>query len=147
MGPVKIISHARKWLSILLACFAFNSCSHAKTMSRDELRSSILAAVSLASETEVFIDQLEEGRVTDAFAQGHLNYLSNEVMRSANELRQARTESQLGDALLTSRMETDSLAKTLSDLKAKASDAESLTATRNKVARIAGILLSTAQEL
>ena len=54
--------------------------------SREELHSDFLAAISLASETELFIDQLQEGRGTLTFAEGHLAYLHKEAVRSAGAL-------------------------------------------------------------
>jgi hypothetical protein len=49
----------------------------------------LISAISLASETELFIDQLLEGRATPTFAQGHLDYLRHEATRAADALQEA----------------------------------------------------------
>ena len=90
--------HVRKCILILFVGLALVSCSRPKIISRDELRSDLLAAISLASETELFINQLQEGRATPEFAAGHLEYLRKDASRFANELRQARTDERIADS-------------------------------------------------
>jgi hypothetical protein len=85
------------------------SCSHTKTISREERRSDLLAAISLASETELFIDQLQEGRVTQTFAEVHIAYLHREASRSADRLRQAPADERMTGAIEKSRAHLDSL--------------------------------------
>jgi hypothetical protein len=65
----------RKPILILLICLILASCSWPKTAPRKELRSDLISAISLASETELFIGQLLEGRATPLFAQSHLEHL------------------------------------------------------------------------
>ena len=73
------MSQSRKCILIMVLGLALVSCSGPKTISRDELRSDLLAAISLASETQLFINQLQDERVAPAFAKGHLGYLSKDL--------------------------------------------------------------------
>ena len=74
----------RKPILILLICLILASCSRPKTVPRKELRSDLISAISLASETELFLGQLLEGRATPLFAQSHLEHLHQEATRAAD---------------------------------------------------------------
>jgi hypothetical protein len=130
------VSRNRKCILILLFSLTLISCSRPKTISREELHSDLLAAISLASETELFINQLQDGRATSAFAEGHLAYLHQEASRSANELRRARADEPMAGALENGRTQLDSLSTMLADLKAKSDNKESLSASRQQAAKI-----------
>jgi hypothetical protein len=123
------------------------SCFRSKTISRDELRSDLLAAISLASETELFIDKLQQGRATPAFAKGHLAYVYNEASRSSDDLRQARASERMVDALESGLAQLDSLTTMLAGLQGKTGDKESLSAARQEAARIRMVLTRTKDEL
>ncbi len=66
----------------LIAVLVFVSAASAKTKTAQELRSHLLAALSLASETELFIGQIEEGRILQQFRMGHADYLRQEARRN-----------------------------------------------------------------
>jgi hypothetical protein len=138
---------SRKYILTLFVSLALVSCSRPKTISRDELRSDLLAAVSLASETELFIEQLQEGRATPAFAASHLDYLHKEASRSTDELRQAHADERMAGALENDHAQLDSLAMMLADLKEKSVDKESLSAARQQAAKIRMILEHAKSEL
>jgi hypothetical protein len=78
----------------LIAVLVFVSCALAKTITADELRSHLLSALSLASETDMFIGQIEEARVLQQFRVGHADYLREEARRQAQELRESRSDSE-----------------------------------------------------
>jgi hypothetical protein len=138
----------RNPLLIVFIGLTLVSCSSPKTISRDDMRSDLLAAISLASETDVFVSQLQESRVTPAFAEGHLNYLFKEATRSAKELRQAYpTDDRVAGALENCRGQLNSLATLLADLQEKIGDKERLTAGRRQTARISMILENAKDEL
>jgi hypothetical protein len=134
------MSQSRKYILTIVFALTLVSCSGPKTISRDELRSDLLAAISLASETQLFINQLQEGRVTPAFAKGHLGYLGTEGSRLDDELRQAKADEGLAGALGNGRAQLDSLTTMLADLKRKTGNKESLSAGRQQVTRIRMIL-------
>jgi hypothetical protein len=75
-----------------------------------------LAAISLASETELFIDQLQEGCVTLTFAEGHLAYLHKDAACSADEIRRARADKRMAGALENGRAQLDLFTTTLAGL-------------------------------
>ena len=112
----------RKHILILLICLVLASCSRSKTVSRQELRSDLVAAVSLASETELFIGQLLEGRATPAFARGHLDYLRQEATRAADALREAHAGEGMSGQLESCRAQMAALALLLAGHRAEATD-------------------------
>jgi hypothetical protein len=132
---------------VLFFVLASVSCSRSKTISRAELRSDVLGAISLASETELFTNQLQEGRVTAAFAKGHFEYSFKEATRSANELRQGYADSRIAGALENCHAQLESLATLLGDLKEKPFDKERLSAASQQAARIRMILQHAKEEL
>ena len=136
----------RRYVIPILAGMALVSCSGNKTLSRDGLRSALLEGISLASETELFIDQLQQGRTTQAFAEGHLAYLEQEAWRSANELRQARTAGRM-IAVENGRIQLNSLATMLADLKNKVGDKQGLSARRQQAAKVRTILEHAKDEI
>ena len=77
----------------LVAVLVFVSAASAKTIKAEELRSHLLSALSLASETELFIGQIEEGRILQQFRMGHADYLQQEARRQAQEMRESRSDS------------------------------------------------------
>jgi len=77
----------------LVAVLVFVSAASAKTIKAEELRSHLLSALSLASETELFIGQIEEGRILQQFRMGHADYLRQEARRQAQEMRESRSDS------------------------------------------------------
>jgi hypothetical protein len=77
----------------LIAVLVFVSCASAKTISAEELRSQLLSALSLASEADLFIGQVEEGRVLQRFRIAHADYLREEARRQAQELRESQSGS------------------------------------------------------
>jgi hypothetical protein len=83
-----------KLLSVfLVVTLALVYIAHAKTLSNEELRSDLQSALSLASETQLFIGQIENGRLLPQFQAGHADYLRNTAMRQASELRESASES------------------------------------------------------
>ena len=77
----------------LIAVLVFISAASAKGITEKELRSHLLSALSLASETELFIDEMEEGRILQQFRMGHADYLRQEARRQAQEMRESRSDS------------------------------------------------------
>jgi hypothetical protein len=141
------MSRSGKCILVALLSLALGSCSRPKTISGDALHSDLLAAISLASETELFINQMQEGHVTPAFAEGHLSYLDKEASRSASELRQARADKRMDGALETGLVQLDSLATMLADLKQKSGDKDSLSSGRQGAIKIRMILEQAKAEI
>ena len=130
----------RKHILILLICLVLASCSRSKTVSRQELRSDLVAAVSLASETELFIGQLLEGRATPAFARGHLDYLRQEATRAADTLREAHAGEGMAGQLESCRAQMAALALLLAGLENRAEATDKLSDDRQQARRIRLVL-------
>jgi hypothetical protein len=74
----------RAWFAMvpvtcLLACGG-------STASVEDVQSELAKSVSLASEAEMFVEYLGQGRSTAYFAEGHLHYLRDEVNRTTQEI-------------------------------------------------------------
>jgi hypothetical protein len=141
------MSQSGKYISTIFLCLTLVSCSRPKTIHADELRSHLMAAISLASETELFINQLQERRFTSAFAEGHARYLSKEASRLADELRHASADGRIKSALEIGRTQLNSLEIMLAELEKKTGDRESLSAERQQATKIGMILEHTKNEL
>ncbi len=76
-------------IRLLLAAAVLASCSRHKAIDRNAMRSEIKSAVSLAAESEMFIDYVRQRRSTRAYAMGHAVYLEKIVNQSLKELHQA----------------------------------------------------------
>jgi hypothetical protein len=113
-------------------------------MSDQDLRSDLLVSISLASETELFIHQVQQDRVTTAFAKGHMAYLAKD---SADELRQAHANNATKGALENGCEQLDLMAALLTGLKDKTGDKASLSAAAERAANIRMSLEHTKNEL
>jgi hypothetical protein len=77
----------------LVIVLALTSCATAATM-ENELRSDLHSALSLASETELFIQQIESGHLLAHFQAAHADYLRSEAQREAKEARDSEGKAQ-----------------------------------------------------
>jgi hypothetical protein len=83
-----------RWTTIPLVLFVFIlvSCSQSKTLTAEDMKSKLASAVSLASETQMFVEQWQRDRLTGSFIQTHLDYLRQEAGSSIKELDESRIE-------------------------------------------------------
>src|SRR4051812_3013350 len=81
-----IVGRVFRITALLSLVVLFPSCSSQSVASPDELRSNLNSAVSFASEAETFIDYALEGRPTRHYAEGHLDYLGEEINQLGKEL-------------------------------------------------------------
>ncbi len=118
-----------------IAVLTLVSCASAKTISAEELHSDLLSALSLASETGLFIAQIENGHLLPQFRAGHADYLRHEAGRQAKQLRESRTDS--GDAKTPAQgaEQLELLARVLTSIRAQTRD-EKLVEARQGVAAI-----------
>jgi len=72
--------------AILSLLLLLTSCSHGSAISRQELHSLIRSFSSLASDTELALDYMREGRLTSTFATGHIQYIQNELQKDIKQL-------------------------------------------------------------
>src|SRR5437868_11441115 len=118
-----------------IAVLAFVSCALPKTITTDELRSHLLSALSLASETDLFIGQIEEGRVLQRFRIAHADYLREEARRQAQELRESRSDSRQTRTLALCAEQLEHLIHELTLIRVPNHD-ETLPAARQRVEAI-----------
>jgi hypothetical protein len=130
----------RKPILILLICLILASCSRPKTVPRKELRSDLISAISLASETELFLGQLLEGRATPLFAQGHLEYLHQEATRAADALEEAHAGEGMAAQLESCRTQMAALALLLAGLQNRTEAGDRLSDDRQQARTIRLIL-------
>lgn len=120
----------------LLLIFALCSCSGRQKMTVDELRSELISAISFSAETEVFLAYARQRRTTKSFAQGHIEYLSKELERSANKLH--TSVPQPGEENAQQRISTllDALNTELQDLRGRIDQDAELSSAEEHVRRI-----------
>ena len=56
------------------------------------MKSELASAVSLAAETQIFVEQWQRDRLTDSFIKTHLDYLQRETRNSIKLLEDSRVE-------------------------------------------------------
>ena len=117
---------------------ALASCARPKTMTSDELRSDIRSALSLAAETKLFIEQMQNDGGTRAFAAGHLGYLRDEALRSAKELRESQSNAAMAPRVGICAAQLDLLAREIAVLqdKVKADGTHALSASKARLEEI-----------
>jgi len=99
--------------ALLIVCGS-TGCSH--SMSHEELQSKFRASLSVASESEQFLDHLDGGRFSPDFIKGHLTYLRREAEEIREDLDHATTEASDTASLNLLKAITGELAQTLSSL-------------------------------
>jgi hypothetical protein len=117
---------------ILVLC----ACSRHKTLTRDDLRSELISAKSLAAETEMFLDYVRQNRATKDYAQGHIEYLTKETERSREELQESSPAQGEEDAVQELRAQLDALKAELLSIHARLDDRTALATAKEHVARI-----------
>jgi hypothetical protein len=115
---------------------ALAACSHTKTLDPDELRSDLTQAISLASETETFVDYVLLNRSTANFARGHLGYLQEEAGQFASELSDSSPQSSIKHVLPTCAKELASLADALGSAQQDSGNPETLRVINRHIAGI-----------
>jgi hypothetical protein len=68
------------------------SCSQSKTLTAEDMKSELASAVSLASETQMFVEQWQRDRLTGSFIKTHLDCLRQEARSSIKQLDESRVE-------------------------------------------------------
>jgi hypothetical protein len=116
----------------LLAVFA--SCSRNKTINRDDARSEVKSAISLVSESALFVDYVRQGRSTRHYADGHAAYLDDAVRQSLDELKQAEPTPVTATAVRECRTQLELLDRELSGIPARFGHDEALAAAKERMA-------------
>jgi hypothetical protein len=85
----------RRAIPLVFCVAILVSCSQSKTLTAEDVKSELAAAVSLASETQMFVEQWQKDRLTRSFIETHLGYLQQEAQSSIQQLEEARVEPSL----------------------------------------------------
>lgn len=130
------MAHAPKAACLLISCLLlFSACSHHTKITADDLRSDLTSAISFAAETETFLDFVRQGRSIDHYTEGHLEYLSEELNRSARELEESVADAALAQKLQECRTLLESIALQVAAVRPVLGDAGALSDARQQIAK------------
>ena len=131
---------------MLLALVAFCGCSRHKVLTADDLRSELFSASSYASEVEMFIDYVRQGKATKRFAHAHALQLAQEIAHSEQELADVTPRPQDAKSFQSCRAELDFLRRELPIIPLLIGNDDALRAERARVAanhhRFSGVVSS-----
>jgi len=88
--------------------FCLSACSSHKITS-EQLSSQFRALASCASESELLIEQVQRGKLTDVYAHAFLSYLAHTVLNAVQEVRKAVPSSGLEASLAECRRQGELL--------------------------------------
>jgi hypothetical protein len=112
-------------LVALAALVAMGGCSQQKTISREELKSTLQQVSSIAGEAELFVSVLKRRDTTQEFAGGHIEFLEQKLEESQKKL-EAKPERGTGDAFNTAKDQAKELHDALEKMKSAPFDAPTL---------------------
>lgn len=117
----------------MLGSVAITSCSHPKTMSPEELRSTLTEAVSIASESEMFIDYALQKRTTRNYASAHLEYLLEQASQAAKETHESVADAQTQQVKAVCEEQLDRLVQSLSFAHRELDDTDKLRIAKQRI--------------
>jgi hypothetical protein len=94
-------------------------CSGARPLSHEELQSNFRASISLASETEAFLNHRAGHTYSAAFTQGHISYLEQQGSDLETDLAHASAETHDLASLDSLRTQTRDLTQTIDRLRSE----------------------------
>jgi hypothetical protein len=119
-------------LSLLLLA----GCAGKKTITPDELRSQIGSAISLASETETFLDYVRQHRSTRPYSAGHLNYLADEADRASQDLQKSVPPANAEQQFQTCLTQLRELVKQLTAVRSSLDNRDALAVATTRITHI-----------
>ncbi|HJT00831.1 MAG TPA: hypothetical protein VJ756_17190 [Terriglobales bacterium] len=125
-----------KALLLLATILLLASCSRHKPITPDELQSQLTSAASLAAEAEIFVDYIRQNRATRNYAEGHREYLADQVKRASRELREAIPGQVSEEKLQEYGSELDSFANELQGVGRALDDPEALAVAKQRFAAL-----------
>ena len=132
---------------VCLALAALTSCSRQKPLSRDELQTKLRSAESIAAETGTFIEYVRQKRATRQYASGHIEYLSSEIGRIANELHASLPPADGAPEFSEGRKQVVALAAELSELRGLIGHPDELAREQDRIAAIRNALQQAVSSL
>ena len=113
-----------------------SGCSQQKIIGPRDLRSQLTAAISLASQTETFLDCATQHRSTTNFAAGHIAYLSQTAADDAKDLHQSTPTYSIKQQLSQSQQQLDALASQLAALQQEVAVGQTPAAAKEQFAEL-----------
>jgi len=124
----------------LIATLAFaillSGCSRQKIIGPRDLCSQLTAAISLASETETFLDYVAQHRSTGNFAAGHIAYLSQTAADAAKDLHHFTPTYSIEQQFTQTRQLLDALTSQLATLQHQAASGDTPPSSRDELAQL-----------
>ena len=121
---------------VLLAAATLSGCSPKKTVGREEMLSYFKIAHSLAAESEMFIEYVQQGKSTRHYSEAHAVYLEDLAWQTAKELRRAIPEPASRSASLECQTELEMLARDIAAIQASIGNENVLAAAKQRLASI-----------
>jgi hypothetical protein len=123
-------------LMILIGTAALLSCSGPKTLKKDDVQSELKAAISLAAETQMFIDYIGRTRVSKHYIEGEAGYLRETGKDSVKELENGFPGPGMEAAVRECKSQLALLDRELSQISAEAGKNNELSEASQRVSKI-----------
>lgn len=131
----------------LVVLATLTSCSRQEHLTRDELKSKLRLAASIAAETNTFIDYVEQKRATSQYAKAHLEYLASELRDTTKELSDALPPADAEAQFTAAREELQALASRLDQLRRNIDQPGQLAREKDQLAALSRELQQTISSL
>jgi hypothetical protein len=128
---------------VVIGALVLTSCAGSKSAMADDLRSDLRSAISLASETDLFMGQIKSGRLLPEFRIAHADYLRGEARRQAREARNSGEKSNDAKTFDYCAEQLEQLARELASIRTPSGD-KTLAEARLQVEAIREALLKAA---
>jgi hypothetical protein len=112
----------RNYFVALFLLPALAACSGSHSLSHEELQTKFRASISLASETEVFLNHLDGHSYSPQFIRAHLDFLQKQGSEIEKELAGASTRPTDATSLDALKRTTGELTQTLGNLPSQLSN-------------------------
>jgi hypothetical protein len=119
----------------LLALMNLSGCG-TKAITRADLSSDFRELVSHASEAELFIEQVQAGKITAPFARAHAQYLAEQSNKAGEELNEVRSSPEIEQEFADYRRSLKSLSEQMNRLPGIIDNPTELTAARSALQTI-----------
>jgi len=134
-------------VTIGIAVLASLACSGNKSIDAGQLRSELISTRSIATEAETFLDYVAQGRTTEKYAQGHLEYLADKVGDSVEQLKKAEPQPSIRQTFDAAQPQLTALQTELVAARNEIADADAVRARRQRIAEIHAALESAEHSL
>jgi len=134
--------HRLSSVLVVVLSFVLLDCSTEKKINSDELRSKIKSAISLAAETQLFIDYVQQGRSTRHYAEGHARYIYEEASEATGEVRRLKPDAGAESAMIEYITGIIGLQRQLATMQVSLDNPDNLAVVAKKVSEIQSRLQS-----